>query len=198
VGRDVTVGEVISDILKDKKFYEPSGGGATFSGGEPAMQPEFLLALVKSAKAEGINVAVETSGCAPYGVYEALLPYVDTFLFDCKETDRELHRKFTGVDNALILSNLRKLHNAGASILLRCPIIPGLNDREKHFKGLAELSKELPNLLGVEVLAYHRLAASKSGRMGLTVQEEYEAPAQELVKEWNDTLKNYGANVFDA
>jgi pyruvate formate lyase activating enzyme len=198
VGRDITVGEVVGEILRDKKFYADSGGGATFSGGEPAMQPEFLFALVKATKAEGINVAVETSGCAPYRVYESLLPYVDTFLFDCKETNPELHKKFTGVDNKLLTDNLRKLHDAGASILLRCPIVPGLNDRDEHFQGLAKLSKELPNLIGVELLAYHKLAASKSGRMGLAVQDEYEPPSPEVKAEWNAKLEAYGANVFDA
>jgi pyruvate formate lyase activating enzyme len=198
VGRNVTVGEILGEIERDRKFYEPSGGGVTFSGGEPAMQPEFLLALVKAAKAEGINVAVETSGLAPFSVYESILPYVNTFLFDYKETNEARHREFTGVSNELILANLRKLHDSGASILVRCPVIPGLNDRDEHFEGIARLTRELPNLIGAEILGYHKLAASKSGRMGLSVQDEYEPPSPELKAEWNAKLESYGARIYEA
>ena len=198
VGRDVTVGEVIGEVLRDRMYYGPSGGGMTLSGGEPAMQPEFMLALAMAAKAEGLNVAVETSGYAPFRVYEAVLPYVDTFLYDVKETEPALHVSFTGVGNRLPMENLRKLYAAGASILLRCPIIPGLNDRDDHFRAIAGLTKEMPNLLGAELLPYHRLAASKSGRMGLPIQEEFRPPSPELKAEWNEKLKAYGARVFDA
>lgn len=198
VGRDVTVDEVIAEVLRDRKYYGPSGGGMTLSGGEPAMQPEFMLALAMAAKSEGINVAVETSGYAPFGVYESVLQYVDMFLYDVKETDPELHRRFTNVNNKLPMENLRKLYEAGASILLRCPIIPGLNDRDDHFEAIANLTKEMPDLLGAELLPYHKLAASKSGRMGLAVQEEFEPPSPHLKAEWNEKLKSYGAKVFEA
>ena len=134
----------------------------TLSGGEPAMQPEFMLALAMAAKSEGINVAIETSGYAPFGVYESVLQYVDMFLYDVKETDPELHRRFTNVNNKLPMENLRKLYEAGASILLRCPIIPGLNDRDDHFEAIANLTKEMPDLLGAELLPYHKLAASRA------------------------------------
>lgn len=197
VGRDVTVREVINDVLSDRKYYGPSGGGMTLSGGEPLMQPEFTLALAMAAKEEGINVAIETSGYAPFKVFESLIKHVDLFLFDIKETDPELHKVFTNVSMGLPMENLRKLYQTGASILLRCPIIPGLNDRDDHFEGIADLTKEMPNLLGVELLPYHRLAASKSTRMGLSVQEEYEPPKPGQKEEWYRLLKSHGAKVYD-
>lgn len=198
VGRDVTAGEVIAEVLRDKMYYGPSGGGMTLSGGEPAVQPEFMLALAMLAKAEGLNVAIETSGYAPFRVYEPVLPYVDTFLYDIKETDPELHMRYTGVSPRLPLENLRKLYDAGASILLRCPIIPGLNDRDDHFRTIASLTKEMPDLLGAELLPYHKLAASKSGRMGLAAQDEFEQPSPEDKDEWNRKLRSFGAKVFEA
>lgn len=198
VGRDVTVGEVMNDVLHDSKYYDSSGGGLTISGGEPTLQPDFLLALTKAAKSEGLHVAVETCGLANFDVYQSILPYVDLFLYDVKETDPTLHKKFTGVPLNLPLENLRKLHGAGATVLVRCPIIPGLNDRDDHFRAIADLTKELPNLLGAELLPYHKLASSKSGRIGLPVQEEFEPPSPETKDAWIERLKELGAKVYEA
>ncbi len=178
------------EAVRDRKFYESSGGGVTFSGGEPTMQPEFLTALARASKAEGLHTAIETSGCCAYPVLQALMPYVDLFLYDWKETDPEKHRQYTGVGNELLRNNLIALHDAGARILLRCPIICGLNDRDDHFQGIAELFFRLPNLVGVEILPYHQLAASKSGRMGLKAQQIYDVPSDELKR---PGMKNSGA-----
>jgi pyruvate formate lyase activating enzyme len=197
VGRDVTVGEVVSDVMKEERYYETSGGGVTVSGGEPALQSDFLMDLLKEIKKEQVHVALETSGFCDYKIYENLLPYVDLFLYDCKETDSELHKKFTGVDNKLILENLSKLHDAGAKILLRCPVIRGLNDREDHFKAIAELSKAHKNLTGVEILPYHKLAASKIERMGLEAQEEFEQVSKNVSDEWPDMVRAYGGSVIE-
>jgi glycyl-radical enzyme activating protein len=197
VGKDVTVDEVMKDVVRDRQFYEPSGGGVTFSGGEPFMQPKFLLNLILAAKEEGLHVAVETSGVAAWSVYESVLPHVDLFMYDCKETDPALHKEFTGADNRLILENLRKLHDAGAKILLRCPVVIGLNDRDGHLRGIADLSSTLPNLQGVEILPYHNLAASKTARMGLESQKIYETPTAQIKKEWNEKLAAYGAPVIE-
>jgi pyruvate formate lyase activating enzyme len=198
VGSNVTVDEVLKEVVRDRKFYETSGGGVTFSGGEPTMQPEFLRALVKAVKQQGLHTALETSGFCSYDILNSLLPEVDLFLYDWKETDPIKHKAYTGVDNTLIRKNLLQLHEDGASILLRCPVICGLNDTSEHFQGIAELSALLPNLMGVEVLPYHRLAASKSGRMGLQAQELYELPSSELKKLWNEDLLRRGAPVLEA
>jgi pyruvate formate lyase activating enzyme len=196
IGRDVTAGEVMADVMKEKRYYDKSEGGVTISGGEPTQQPEFLMSLLRLLQAEQVPVALETCGFCDYKVYEKVLPYVDLFLYDCKETDPEQHKRLVGVENRIILENLRKLHNAGAKILLRCPIVPSLNDRDDHFRHLAELSKELPNLVGVELLPYHKLGASKANRMGLAPQEEYEAPSKEVSEGWNKKVSEYGGNVY--
>jgi pyruvate formate lyase activating enzyme len=198
VGKDVTAEQVLQDVMREKRYYDKSEGGVTISGGEPTMQPDFLLALLRLLRQENVPTALETSGFCDYKVYERALPYVDLFLYDCKETDPEQHKRLVGVENRIIQENLRKLHAAGANILLRCPIVPGLNDRDDHFRHLAEISKELPNLRGVELLAYHKLGAAKADRMGLEPQKEYEAPPKEVSEGWNQKLSEYGANVYRA
>jgi len=198
VGREVTAAEIARDVLKERKYYENSGGGVTISGGEPALQPKFLLALVKILKKENVHVALETSGFAAREIFDSLLPYIDLFLYDYKETDPARHREFTGVDNAPILDNLRRLHDAKAAILLRCPVIPGLNDRDDHFQGIAALAASLPNLAGVEILPYHKLAASKIERMGLESQNEYEQAPPEVSAGWNEKLRAMGVPVIEA
>ncbi|MDR2402625.1 MAG: glycyl-radical enzyme activating protein [Spirochaetaceae bacterium] len=196
VGRDVTVQEIVAEVMREKRYYEGSRGGVTVSGGEPAMQPEFLLDLVREIKKEGVHIALESSGMCDYRVYESVLPYVDLFLYDCKETDPELHKKFTGVDNRLILENLRRLYAARAVILLRCPVVKGLNDREDHFKNLAALSRELPDLMGIEILPYHKLGASKAELMGLDPQEEYEQIPREESDKWTEAVRSFGGQVY--
>jgi pyruvate formate lyase activating enzyme len=196
VGRDVTVQEIVTEVMREKRYYEGSRGGVTVSGGEPAMQPEFLLDLVRELKKEGVHIALESSGMCDYRVYESVLPYVDLFLYDCKETDPELHKKFTGVDNRLIMENLRKLYMAHATILLRCPVVKGLNDREDHFKNLAALSRELPDLMGVEILPYHKLGSSKTERMGLDPQDEYEQIPRAESDKWTEAVRSFGGRVY--
>lgn len=198
VGSDVTVSDVLKEAVRDRKFYETSGGGVTFSGGEPTMQPGFLIALLSASKAEGLHTAVETGGSCTYSVLQALLPFTDLFLYDWKETDPIKHKQFTGVSNNLIRQNLIALHEVGAPILLRCPIICGLNDRDDHFQGIADLFSRLPNLIGVEVLAYHQLAASKSIRMGLKSQQVYDTPSAELKSTWDEKLTSLGVRVIES
>jgi pyruvate formate lyase activating enzyme len=198
VGREATVDELVADICKEKKYYEGSQGGVTISGGEPTLQSDFLLALVKAVKALGIHLALETSGFCDYSVYESVLPYIDLFLYDCKETDPALHKKYTGVDSAPIRENLRRLYDAGAKILLRCPVVHGLNDRDDHFAALAAISRSMPGLAGVEILSYHKLAASKIDRMGLETQEEYEQVPPEVSAAWVEKVRSLGGNVIEA
>jgi len=166
VGKSMTVDEVMADVLKDRPFYQTSGGGLTLSGGEPMSQFEFSKALLRRAKKDKINTAVETCGYAPFALYAAMLDDVDLFLYDCKETDPVLHKKFTGVDNVLILENLCAIDERGKKIILRCPIIPGLNDRDDHFDGIAALTNKLKHIVEIHVLPYHPLGESKSERLG--------------------------------
>ncbi|MEA4970548.1 MAG: glycyl-radical enzyme activating protein [Candidatus Pelethousia sp.] len=196
VGECKSVEAVLAEIVTDKPYFDKSGGGVTLSGGEPAMQPEFAAALMRALHGRGIHTAVETCGYGPRSAFEKLLVHGDLFLFDCKETDPALHRKYTGVDWEPILENLFFLHERGANIILRCPIIPGLNDRQTHFEGIAALAGQFPGIQGVELLAYHSLGAGKSHRMGLPTQEQYAVPPKDMLEQWNERLLRLGCRVI--
>lgn len=167
IGREMAIEEVMAEVLKDVPFYETSGGGMTVSGGEPMAQFRFTRQLLRQAKVKGLHNCLETSGFAPSRQYEELLPLVDLFLYDCKETDPNRHLEFTGVPLEPIASNLLRLDAAGAKIILRCPIIPGLNARDDHLRAIAELANKLANLQEVHILPYHPLGKSKSVRIGV-------------------------------
>jgi pyruvate formate lyase activating enzyme len=194
------VAEVLEVVERDRAYYEASGGGVTFTGGEPTFQPEFLEALLKSSKAAGLKTAIETSGFAAWAVYEKILPYTDLFLWDYKETDSALHKAFTGQPNETILANLRKLHDEGARIRLRCPMIPEYNARREHLEGLARTALSLPRLEGVELLPYHRLGRAKLNRLGLPVRfpESVKPPDAVMMEGWLRRLKELKVVVVAA
>ena len=165
-GKEMSAAEVLSEVVRDKSFYDNSGGGVTVSGGEPLMHTDFCYALFTLAKGEGISTACETSGFGKWENLERLASVTDIFLFDYKETSAERHREYTGMDNSLILDNLARLDSIGAKIVLRCPIIPGLNDREEHFLGIADVANRHPSILRVELEPYHSLGKSKADAIG--------------------------------
>ena len=165
-GKEMTVGEVFSEVMRDKAFYDNSGGGITVSGGEPLMQSDFCYALLSLAKEQGISTAIETSGFSKWENVERLSDCVDLFLWDYKETSPSRHKEYTGVDNVLILENLGKLNEKGAKIVLRCPIIPGLNDREEHFIGIANTANAYSSIIKVELEPYHSLGKGKAIAIG--------------------------------
>jgi glycyl-radical enzyme activating protein len=166
-GYEADVEDIMAVVRRDKPFYGRGGGGLTISGGEPAAQPEFARALAHAAHSEGIGVCVETSGFCSKKTFLELAECVDIFLFDIKETDPERHRAFTGQYNAPILDNLRALNELGRQIVLRCPLIPGFNDRAEHFRAVAGLANELECVLRVEVEPYHPLGESKAARLDI-------------------------------
>lgn len=196
VGKWMTVTEVIDDVMKDLRFFKESDGGITVSGGEPMLQHEFTLALLKEAKKRGIQTAMETSGFASLKQYKQVLPYVDEFLWDYKETDETKHKEFTGVSNQRILENLDALYKDGANIILRCPIIPGLNDTEEHFRGIAKRSRQMKNLKGVELMPYHKFGVAKDARIGRMEQKEYEIPSKDMKKSWEEQIIAMGGRLF--
>jgi len=158
-------------------------------------QFSFTKALLEACKAEGINTVIETCGYAGTELYEQIIPLVDTFLYDIKETDATLHREFTGVANDLILENLEFLYMNGAKIVLRCPIIPGLNDRTDHFGRLAQLSIKHQGIEGVELMPYHKLGALKHLRLGTSPQVNYEVPSEDTVKKWQKVILDSGGKL---
>ena len=197
VGREVTVGEALDEVLRDRPFYETSGGGMTLSGGEPTMQIEFSAALLEAAKEAGLHCCVETCGHCSYDRLDRIRPMVDLFLYDYKATNDERHRELTGVSNKLIIENLRKLHDSGSAIVLRCPIIPGTNDGDEHFEGIAALAAELTDLGGVELMPYNPLGESKVDRMGLDAagRPRPTTPEPETIAGWASRLGALGVTV---
>ncbi|MDX9978868.1 MAG: glycyl-radical enzyme activating protein [Lentisphaeria bacterium] len=199
IGREESVEDVLAEVLKDKPFYETSGGGMTLSGGEPLMQIDFSEELLRQAKAAGLHCALETSGFAPFDHLERLLPFVDLWLYDIKAVDDTLHRELTGVSNERILANVRELHRRGVALLLRLPLVPGYNDRDEDLQALAALARELPATLGVEIMPYHRLGEGKLDRLGMTdaVRAVAESPEPSMVNAWIDRLAELGARVIN-
>jgi pyruvate formate lyase activating enzyme len=166
VGRSMAIEEIMTVILRDKDYYEHSGGGVTISGGEPMTQFEITRALLHECKAQGLHTTLDTCGHVPTERYQDILGLVDLFLFDYKETDNDMHRKFTGASNALILKNLDVLYSAGARIVLRCPLVQGLNDNDRHLGGIRDLALRYPDLAGIEIMPYHNMGVEKARRIG--------------------------------
>lgn len=168
-GRSVSVAVVMEELAKDMPFYRQSGGGATFSGGEPMLQSRFLLELLEQCRKQGIPAAVDTSGCAPYAEYEKILPLADLVLYDLKLLDDERHRRLTGVSNRLILDNLVRISRSGRPLSVRIPIVPGVNDADRDLEQMADFCAGLPRRHPVHLLPYHRGYAGKAQRLGFAM-----------------------------
>ena len=158
---------LVAEAKKDKLFYDQSGGGITFSGGEPLMQPEFLVEALEACGRAGLHRAVDTCGFAPEETILRVGAHTDLFLYDLKHMDPEKHRLYTGVDNVLILSNLRSLDQAGANLNLRVPLIPGINDEPENLEALGALAASLRHVTGVNLLPYHTAGRGKYPKWGM-------------------------------
>ena len=166
VGREWTVDEVLSEVRRDRLAYDTSGGGATFSGGEPLHQPAFLIACLEACRREGIHTAVDTCGLAPAAVVEAVAGTADLLLWDLKHLDPARHRELTGAPLEPIIANLVAASRLGARVWLRIPVIPGVNDDDANVRAAAALAAELPGVERVSLLPYHRTGTSKGERLG--------------------------------
>ncbi|MDR1011330.1 MAG: radical SAM protein [Opitutaceae bacterium] len=170
-GRKITVGEILQTALRDKRYHDASGGGLTLSGGEPALQLRFCHALLRAARTEGIHTALDTCGHAPAAAFDLLAPHVNVFLWDHKATDTAahpgLHRSLTGRPPAQILENFHRLYANGATIILRCPLIPGVNDTQEHLDSIAAFARDHPRLAGIEIIPYHDAGLSKYDLLGI-------------------------------
>ena len=154
IGKDITAKEVFDVVVRDKAFYETSGGGVTLSGGEPLLQADFAAEILKLSKEAGIETAIETAGNTPWESFEKVLPYCDLFLYDIKAIDEEKHRELTGASNRLILENAEKIRRSDKKTLFRMPVVPGYNDDELG-KACSFSEKNL------EILAYHDIGRGK-------------------------------------
>jgi len=164
-GRQVTVSSLLPELLQDRLFFMRSSGGVTLTGGEPFYQAAFTIALLHACKEAGLHTAVETSGYCEKGILVDALPFTDLFLYDIKETNPLLHQKYVGAPLQPILDNLETLVTHHVRMILRCPIIPGMNERESHLKALAALSSRYA--VPCQLLPYHALGESKRRRFGL-------------------------------
>jgi pyruvate formate lyase activating enzyme len=196
-GTDYTVGELMELVRRDKPFFKTSGGGVTVSGGECLCQPEFLLAFLAACKSEGVHTAVDTTGFAPWGAMEAILPYADLFLYDIKHTDSALHRRGTGAPNELILENARKLAAAGGKLQIRVPVLTLYNDSAEAFEALGGFVKSLGDAVeAVQLLPYHNLGVVKWERLGRAGPAvEITPPGEELVAARKRQLEAMGLRV---
>ena len=174
IGRERSVSDVFEEVARDKAFYDASGGGLTVSGGEPLFSREFVRELFARAKKAGIPTAIETSGYAAEAHIREMMPVTDLWLYDIKGMDAAKHKAHTGIDNAAILRNLRLLDTSDAKIVLRCPMIPGVNDFPENLKALGELAERLKNVSEVNVEPYVAYGIDKAHKLGLKV---YEAPS---------------------
>lgn len=167
IGYEISVEKLMDEILKDKAFYLQSGGGVTFSGGEPLVKAEFLLHVLKQCKAENLHTVIDTSGFAKSKIFESLIPFTDLFLFDLKILDPDEHKKYTGVTNQLILSNLDFLIEKRAKIIIRFPIVPGVNDTEDNLEAMKVFLQKRKEIKEIHLLPFHNMAERKYTRCGI-------------------------------
>jgi pyruvate formate lyase activating enzyme len=166
VGRDVTVSEVMEEVMKDLPYYHRSGGGLTLSGGESLCQPKFAAALFCAAKDCGLTTALESCAGVPFPSIEQVLPYLDLYLMDIKHVDEAKHKAFTGQSNRLILENAAKAAKAAKELIVRVPVIPTFNDTADEIRRIASFAKTLPGVEEVDLLPYHRLGQDKYRWLG--------------------------------
>ena len=189
-GKLMSADEVIAEVEKDRLFYKNSGGGMTLSGGEPLYQFGFALELLKLAKEKELHTAIETCGAVSTEKIIAAAEYTDLFLYDFKECDSARHKEFVGIGNELILKNLKILSDMGKSIILRCPIIPGCNDRQEHYKAIADIANTYSGVLHIEIEPYHPLGEGKYEAVGRDARH-FEQPSDESVADIIKAISSY-------
>lgn len=187
-GKEYSVEEIFEKIICDKRFYENSGGGATFSGGECMLQPDFLCEILKNCKDAGIHTSVDTAGHIDWKAFERVLPYTDLFLYDIKAFDSDVHRKYTGVSNKLILENLKNLFESGANVWIRIPVIPEVNDTIEEMQNIKNFLAPY-NPLKIELLPYHGMGENKYEALGMKTTS-FDVPDQKIIAKLKKILKS--------
>jgi len=164
-GRYLMVDEVMDVVMRDREFYDRTGGGVTFSGGEPLAQPAFLLKLARTAQELKLHTAIETCGYANWDVVSPILDCLDHILYDLKHMDPDRHLRGTGVDNRVILENLKRVGASGKPVRVRLPLVPGFNDTEENVRATASFIAGFPGLEALDILPYHRMGEPKWGQL---------------------------------
>jgi len=184
VGKTMTVEEVVEEVLRDRPFYETSHGGVTLSGGEPLLQLDFSYAILERSKQEGLHTAIETAASVPWSSIQRVLPVTDLVMMDIKLLDSARHRECTGVGNERILANARRLAEQPQPLIVRTPVIPGVNDSASDIREIAEFVAGFPNLLYYELLPFHPMAKSKYDSLDLDYRaKELKSPSREQMDE---------------
>jgi pyruvate formate lyase activating enzyme len=196
VGKEISVDELASELMKDDVFYKTSGGGVTFSGGEPLCQPGFVRKAAHELKRQGIHTALDTAGSVPWSDFEEVLKEIDLVLYDLKTMDRDLHKEVTGHDNDLVLENARKLAKQNIPIHMRLVVIPEVNDSMEDLTARMEFITSLENVEQIDLLPYHRYGVGKYERFGMDYPlgdiEEY---SDEQVEEMRAHIAQFGIPV---
>lgn len=193
IGREMTVGEVLAEVERDRTYYERSGGGLTLSGGEPLAQPDFAAALLREAQSRGLHTCLDTCGVVARHRLAAAADHVDLVLFDYKATKPEVHRALTGVSNDLVLENLAYLLECDVPVVLRCPLVPGVNDSVVHLAGIADLAACHPELQAVEIMPFHNMGRAKAARIGETnLLADVPTASEMQQEEWLAVLHGLG------
>ncbi len=161
VGKDVTVEEILPELLADENYYRRSGGGITLSGGEILGQPDFARDLLHVCQDHGLHTAVESTANAPYENIQKILPYLDLYLMDIKHMDSVKHKEYTGAGNELILENAQKLATSGVELIIRTPVVPSFNDTAEEIRAISRFAATLPGVKEHHLLPYHRLGQDK-------------------------------------
>jgi pyruvate formate lyase activating enzyme len=196
VGKEVTVQEIMEELEKDRIFFDESGGGITFSGGEPLMQLDFLEALLKEIGKKNIHVTLDTSGYVSFEDLDRISDKIDLFLYDLKIMDDEKHEKYTGVSNRLILDNLRKLAEREKSVAVRIPLISGINDDDQSIQKFVEYLQSIKNIKQINLLAYHKGGSEKYKRLRKErFPKTFQPPSDERIGEIKKILTDSGFSV---
>ncbi len=195
-GRRLTAAQAAVEIFKDEAFYRQSGGGVTFSGGEPLMQASFLEELLEECRRRDISAALDTSGHVPWPTLESVRAKVDLFLYDLKMMDAEKHRELTGFTNLVILENLKRLVQGGSRVIVRLPLIKGLNDGRNHIEAAGDFLSGLKGVERVDLLSFHALGYSKYARLGRPhPRPEFEAPSTQDMERIKTRIQAFGLEV---
>jgi pyruvate formate lyase activating enzyme len=196
VGRSMTVDEVVAILQRDTAFYDESGGGVTFSGGEPLVQIKFLTEVLYRCRAMDLHCAIDTSGCIPRADLLAAAKLTNLVLFDIKHMSDDKHLEYTKVDTGLIRDNLYALSNTQTEVELRYPVIPGINNSIEDIQSLCEFVAALPRRLPIRFLAYHRGAMDKHRRFGLTpTLSDTQEPTHKEMAHLRSVAKDHGMEV---
>lgn len=194
-GKTVTVQEVLEIIARDKVFYDVSNGGITISGGEPLVQKEFTFYLLYGAKSLGINTILDTNGYWDWKEIEKLLPYIDSFRYDLKIMDNNTHKLYTGINNTVILKNLKKLSVIGKDIVIAIPLIEKINDSGDSIKSFISFIKALPKVPKVQILPYHSLYISKMKKMGKS-KKLFSTPRDKAIEKVKEMLVSADIELY--